>query len=67
MYHDDNFGNYDMGDNWEDREDSMQFYKYNQSRSVWKTCSMCGREVKLLPQYDKCNSCCERLEGGWQY
>lgn len=61
IYIDDNFGVYDMSEG----EEAHQFYRDNQRRSVWKECSMCGHKVKLLPDYDKCNSCCDRLERGY--
>ena len=63
-YYDHNFGNYDM-DN--DPEETREFYDDVQARSIWKTCSICGEKVKILPHYDKCNSCCDRMESGWQY
>ena len=63
-YYDDNFGFYNTED---DHYEAVSFYRENQRRSVLKTCVCCGRKVKLLPQYNKCNSCCERIESGWQY
>lgn len=62
-YYDDNFGH------WEDMNDpDMQdFYRQVQRESVEKECSICGRTVRLRPEYDKCDSCCRRLESGWQY
>ena len=67
MMYDDNFGDYQCDDNWQDREDTVAFYRQVQRDSVWKTCSICGRRVKLLPHYDKCDSCCRRMESGWQF
>ena len=67
MMYDDNFGDYDMGECEQDREDNMAFYRDVQRNSVWKVCSICGRKVKLLPHYDKCDSCCRAIEGGYQY
>ena len=29
-------------------------------------CSMCDEDVKILPQYDKCNTCMDKLERGYQ-
>jgi hypothetical protein len=57
---DDNFGN------WHDTDDdeTRHFYREVQNRSVLKTCSICGRKVKLMPQYDKCDSCCRKIESG---
>lgn len=62
MMYDDNFGDYDMGDSWQDREEIAAFYRQVQRDSVEKTCSICGRQVRLLPYYDKCDSCCRRME-----
>lgn len=62
-YYDDNFGHYDMSEGPE----AVEFYNDVQRKSVWKVCSICERTVKLLPHYDKCDSCCDRLESGWQY
>jgi len=58
-YYDDNFGH------WHDTDDEevKQFYKRCQERSVWKICKGCGRKVKLLPDYDKCDSCVREDEG----
>ena len=64
-YYDDNFGNYHDMDN--DPDETREFYNDVQKRSIWKVCSICGERVKIMPHYDKCNSCCERLENGWQY
>ena len=62
-FYDDNFGHWeDMGD-----PDTQDFYRQVQRESVWKICSICGRKVKLRPDYDKCNSCCERMERGEQW
>ena len=63
-YYDDNFGNYNMDD---DRDETVEFYHEVQKRSVWKVCSICGDKVKIMSHYDKCNSCCERMENGWQF
>jgi len=62
-YHDDNFGF------WEDMDDpdAVDFYNRVQSESVKKTCSICEQTVMLRPSYDKCDSCCRKLEAGWQY
>lgn len=62
-YYDDNFGH------WEDMddEDNVRFYHQVQKESKLKTCSICGRRVKLRPEYDKCGSCADRIEqmGGY--
>lgn len=59
-YYDDNFGF------WEEMDDPdmRDFYDRVQRESVEKTCVICGRKVRLRPDYDKCNSCCEKLERG---
>lgn len=59
-YYDDNFGE------WHDMDDPdvQDFYRDVQKRSVVKTCRGCGRKVKILPQYDICDSCATRLENG---
>ena len=59
-YCDDNFGCWHDTDEEEVRE----FYHNVQSRSVWKVCSICDEKVKLLPLYDKCNSCMDKMERG---
>ena len=61
-YYDDNFGAYNI-----DSPEDVEFYHKVQKESKWKTCVICGEKVKLRPQYDKCNACCERMEqgGGW--
>ena len=62
-YYDDNFGH------WDDMEDpeNVDFYRYVQSRSVLKVCSICECEVRIMPQYDKCNDCADRIESGMGY
>ena len=59
-YYDSNYGHYDM----EDGQDAVDFYHEVQSRSEWKTCQGCGDEVKLLPQYNICDTCATKLENG---
>lgn len=60
---DDNFGT------WHDTEDPevQAFYRKVQQTNVWKVCSCCGRKVKIQPHYDKCNSCCEKIERGGDF
>ena len=62
-YYDDNFGHWNMDDD----PDMKEFYFQVQKESVLKECSICGRQVKLRPEYDKCDSCCRQIEasGGW--
>ena len=62
-YYDQNFGHWDGMDD----PDMVEFYHQVQAESVEKVCSMCGETVMLRPQYDKCNSCCEAIERGYQY
>jgi len=59
-YYDDNFG----GWHDTDEEEVREFYHNVQVRSVLKECTMCGENGKLLAQYDKCNSCMDRMERG---
>ena len=60
-YYDDNFGHWDMDD---DAEEKKAFYRQVQNESVWKVCSLCDEKVKLRPEYDKCNSCMDKMERG---
>ena len=62
-YYDDNFGHWDMDD---DQEERQTFYRKVQDESIWKVCSLCDEKVKILQQYDKCNSCMDKLERGYQ-
>ena len=62
-YYDDNFGHWDMDD---DQEEQQAFYRKVQNESIWKVCSICNEKVKLRPEYDKCNSCMDKLERGYQ-
>jgi hypothetical protein len=56
---DDNFGNYE-------EEENSDFYKRIQRESIWKICSICDEKVKLRKEYNKCNSCMEDIERGFQ-
>jgi hypothetical protein len=60
-YYDDNFGCYEMDD---DPEETARFYREVQDSSVYKICVICERKVKLLPHYDKCDSCMRQIERG---
>ena len=60
-YYDDNFGCWDGMDD----PDTVDFYNQVQSESVEKTCSICGFTVWLRPNYDKCDSCCTKIENCW--
>ncbi len=59
LYYDDNFGEYDIDD-----PEDIEFYYQCQEKSVEKKCACCGRIVRILPQYDKCDSCARILEAG---
>lgn len=60
MFYDDNFGSWDdMND-----PDMREFYRDVQRRSIVKVCVLCNRQVKILPQYDKCDNCMRKLESG---
>lgn len=62
-YYDDNFGFYeDMDD-----PDNQDFYEQVQRRSVVKKCVDCGRKVKILPDYECCNSCADKRERGGDF
>ena len=63
-YWDDNFGHYDMSDS---PEETVAFYNDVQRRNVEKTCVCCGRRVMILPHYDKCGSCADKIERGWDF
>lgn len=58
-YYDDNFGEYEIRD-----EEDIRFYHRMQRQSVKKKCSICGKTVKIKPEYDKCNRCASILERG---
>lgn len=60
MYYDDNFGHWEIED-----QDDLDFYHRVQKESKLKTCVICKRKVKLRPEYDKCNSCVEKIERGY--
>jgi hypothetical protein len=64
-YYDDNFGHWNMDD--DDVEGKKAFYYKVQNESVWKVCSLCDEKVKLREEYDKCNSCMDKLERGMQW
>ena len=63
-HYDDNFGCWDMSD---DQEELEAFYNKVQNESIWKECSICDQKVKLRPEYNKCNSCMDKLERGIQW
>lgn len=61
-FYDDNFGHWEIRD-----EEDVEFYFQVQKESIWKTCRICGRKVKIRPDYDICNGCAERMEKGYEY
>ena len=65
MYYDDNYGFYN--EEGEDPEEIRQFYMETQKASVWKKCSICGKRVKIKREYDKCNSCADQIERGFDF
>lgn len=62
MVSSDNFGDYDGSD-----EVSREFHRQVNNGSVLKTCRMCYEKVRLLPHYDKCNSCMDQMERGHEW
>jgi hypothetical protein len=58
-YYDENFGWWEI-----ESEEDIEFYHKVQRESVEKECVCCGRLVNLRPDYDKCNSCAEKIERG---
>ena len=62
IYCDDNFGTWDIQD-----EDDIEFYKHCQENSVEKTCVDCGQKVRIMPQYECCDSCATKREQGGDY
>lgn len=62
-YYDDNFGGWDDMDD----PDMVNFYRRVQETNVEKVCVICGDTVRIQPHYDKCNSCCEKIERGFDY
>jgi len=62
MYYDDNFGHWDV-----EGEEDLEFYKKVQEISIEKECVGCRRIVKIMPQYDVCNSCATQREQGWDF
>jgi len=63
-YEDDNFGEWE--ETWEE-DGTKEFQRQVREESIEKKCSMCGNKVYLLPHYDKCDSCCRKLESGYQW
>jgi|TARA_R110002051_G_scaffold19567_4_gene54398 hypothetical protein len=66
-YFDDNYGDWDEPDSEEDRIEMLKFRKQVKQDSVYKICSLCDQEVFLRKEYDKCNSCMEKLERGMEW
>ena len=61
-YYDDNYGHYKI-----ESDEDVEFYHQVQRNSVTKTCSCCGRKVRIQSHYDKCNSCADKIERGWDF
>ena len=61
-YYDDNYGWWEGSD---DPESDAWFRDHVQRSSVEKTCAGCGRKVRLMPDYDVCDSCATKREAGW--
>ena len=59
VYHDDNFGTYEVR-----HPEDMEFFRETQRESVQKRCRGCGRTVSIRPQYAYCNRCADRIEQG---
>lgn len=62
-YYDDNFGHWDGMDEPEMRD----FYDHVQRNSVEKICVGCNQKVKIMPQYDVCDSCATKREQGFDF
>ncbi len=58
----DNFGDFDGSD-----KETREFHRQVTDNSVTKTCRMCYEKVRLLPEYDKCNSCMNKMENGQEW
>lgn len=58
-FYDDNFGRW-LG--MDEDPEAVDFYHQVQRESVEKVCVICGRTVRLRPDYDKCDSCCRQME-----
>lgn len=62
-FYDDNYGQWDGMDDPEMRE----FYFRTQRKNVEKVCVICGRTVRIKPEYDKCGRCADAIETGVGY
>lgn len=60
-YYDDNFGH----GPFDPRDGAEWFRRHVELNSVEKECDGCGRWVKIMPQYDVCDSCATKREQGW--
>jgi hypothetical protein len=65
-YYDSNYGHWEDCDP-ADYEETEAFRRNVEQNSVWKTCKICGEQVKIQRHYDKCDSCCRLIENGWQF
>ena len=66
-YYDDNYGLWNEPECEEDRIEKEKFRKQVQQDSEMKICVLCDQEVWLRREYDKCNSCMEKLERGLEW
>ena len=64
-YDDDNYGHWDELTSEED--ETKEYQRKVREESVKKECAMCGQTVYLMPHYNKCDSCCRKLEAGYQF
>jgi hypothetical protein len=64
-YDDDNYGHWDELTSEED--ETKEYQRKVREESVKKECVMCGQTVYLMPHYNKCDSCCRKLEAGYQF
>jgi hypothetical protein len=61
-YYDDNFGHYSV-----ESDEDVEFYNYVQKNSVLKKCVDCGKMVKIMVNYECCNSCADKRERGGDF
>lgn len=66
-YYDDNYGDWSEFEYDNDPDDVEAFRNHVEQNSVWKVCSVCGRNVHIQRHYDKCDSCCRKIERGYQW
>ena len=47
-----------------DMEDLMEYFKYQEQRSVDKECERCGNMVHIPEDYAYCGRCADAIESG---